>query len=75
MSLTRRGYRRTESNGSWRRQNGYKRGVPRYSVVIPTLARADTLEHALATVLTQTLDDFEVVVQNNGDDAATLELV
>jgi glycosyltransferase involved in cell wall biosynthesis len=49
--------------------------VPRYSVVLPTLARADTLEHTLATVLGQTVDDFEVVVQNNGDDAETRELV
>ncbi len=49
--------------------------MPRYSVVVPTCARSDTLEHALATVLGQTVDDFEVVVQNNGDDAATRELV
>jgi len=49
--------------------------VPRYSVVIPTFARADTLEHTLATVLAQTVDDFEVVVQNNGDDATTRQLV
>jgi hypothetical protein len=49
--------------------------VPRYSIVIPTLARADTLEHSLQTVLAQTVDDFEVVVQNNGNDAATRDLV
>lgn len=49
--------------------------MPRFSVVIPTFARADTLEHALSTVLAQTVDDFEVVVQNNGDDAATRQLV
>lgn len=49
--------------------------MPRFSIVVPTLARADTLEHALATVLAQTVDDFEIIVQNNGDDAATRQLV
>jgi glycosyl transferase family 2 len=49
--------------------------VPRYSIVIPTLARADTLAHSLRTVLAQTVADFEVVVQNNGNDPATRELV
>ncbi len=52
-----------------------KPSVPRFSIVVPTFARADTLEHALATVLAQTVDDFEVVVQNNGDDSATRQLV
>jgi hypothetical protein len=49
--------------------------VPRFSVVIPTLRRADTLEHALATVLAQTEPDVQIVIQNNGDDPATRELV
>jgi glycosyltransferase involved in cell wall biosynthesis len=49
--------------------------VPRYSIAIPTLARADTLEHTLATALGQTVVDFEVVVQNNGDDGATRAVV
>jgi hypothetical protein len=49
--------------------------VPRYSIAIPTCARAETLEHALATALGQTVDDYEVVIQNNGNDAATRELV
>lgn len=49
--------------------------MPRYSVVIPTLARADTFEHALATAVAQSVDDFEVVVQNNGDDVATRDVV
>ena len=49
--------------------------MPRFSVVIPTLRRADTLEHALATVLAQPFADVEVVVQNNGGDAATRDVV
>ena len=49
--------------------------MPRFSVVIPTLRRADTLEHALATVLAQTEPDVQIVIQNNGDDPATRELV
>jgi len=49
--------------------------VAPYSVVIPTLARADTLEHSLRTALAQTVDGIEVVVQNNGNDVATRELV
>ncbi|MBA2372307.1 MAG: glycosyltransferase [Chloroflexi bacterium] len=49
--------------------------MPRFSLVIPTLRRADTLEHALATLLSQTEADVQIVVQNNGDDPATRELV
>jgi hypothetical protein len=49
--------------------------MPRFSVVIPTLRRADTLEHALATVLAQPEADVQVVIQNNGGDPATRELV
>jgi hypothetical protein len=49
--------------------------VPRFSIVIPTCARADTLEHALKTVLAQTSGDLEVILQNNGADAATRQLV
>jgi hypothetical protein len=49
--------------------------MPRFSVVIPTLARADTLEHALATVVAQPVADLEIVVQNNGNDPGTRALV
>jgi glycosyltransferase involved in cell wall biosynthesis len=42
--------------------------MPRFSIVIPTLRRADTLRHSLATVVAQTYEDFEVIVQNNGED-------
>jgi hypothetical protein len=41
---------------------------PLLSVVVPTLRRADTLRHTLATLTAQSRDDLEIVVQNNGDD-------
>jgi glycosyltransferase involved in cell wall biosynthesis len=49
--------------------------VPRFSLVIPTLRRADTFRHALATLLDQTYEDFEIIVQNNGGDAETEAVV
>jgi hypothetical protein len=39
--------------------------TPRFSIVIPTRDRADTLRHALATCLAQDFDDYEVVVCDN----------
>jgi glycosyltransferase involved in cell wall biosynthesis len=45
--------------------------MPRFSIVIPTLQRADTLRHALATAAAQTCDEVEVVIQNNGRDPET----
>ena len=49
--------------------------MPRFSIVIPTRQRADTLRFAVETALAQTHPDFEVVVQNNGNDQATNEVV
>ncbi len=40
--------------------------TPKFSVVIPTYNRADALRHALQTVVEQTLDDFEVIVVDDG---------
>ncbi len=42
-----------------------------FSVVIPTRARADTLRHALRTVVAQSEQDLEIVVHESGDDPAT----
>ena len=47
----------------------------RFSLVIPTLRRAETLEYALATLLAQPDDDIQIVVQNNGADPATRDVV
>ncbi len=49
--------------------------MPRFSIVIPTRQRADTLVFTMETVLAQTHPDFEVVVQNNGNDQATNDVV
>lgn len=49
--------------------------MPRFSLVIPTLRRPDTLEHALETLTAQRHDDVEIVVQNNGNDPATRDVV
>jgi glycosyltransferase involved in cell wall biosynthesis len=42
-----------------------------FSVVIPTRARADTLRHALRTVVAQSEQNLEIVVHESGDDPAT----
>ncbi|WP_439621791.1 glycosyltransferase [Gemmata sp.] len=47
----------------------------RFSVVIPTRERADTLRHALRTCLDQTFDDYEVIVSDNCGSPATRAVV
>jgi glycosyltransferase involved in cell wall biosynthesis len=49
--------------------------APRFSVVIPTRERADTLRWSLQTCLDQDFDDFEVVVCDNHSSPATREAV
>jgi len=49
--------------------------MPRFSIVIPTLRRPDTLQHALATAILQSYEDFEIVIQNNGADRETEALL
>jgi hypothetical protein len=48
---------------------------PRFSVVIPTRERTETLRHTLQTCLRQDFDDYEVVVSDNGRTSATRDLV
>jgi Glycosyl transferase family 2 len=45
--------------------------VIRYSVVIPTKARADTLQHVVRNVLSSPREDIEVIVHQCGSDPAT----
>lgn len=49
--------------------------MPKYSIVIPTRQRHDTLYHSLRAALALDYDDFEVVVQDNCSDARTREVV
>lgn len=48
---------------------------PRFSIVVPTLNRADTLRHTLETLRAQTFEDCEIIVQNNGAEPRTEALV
>lgn len=49
--------------------------MPLFSLVLPTLRRPDTFQHALRTLVNQTNRDFEIVVQNNGRDKQTEDIV
>lgn len=49
--------------------------MPLFSLVLPTLRRPDTFQHALRTLVNQTHRDFEIVVQNNGRDKQTEDIV
>lgn len=49
--------------------------MPRFSVLIPTRLRHDTLKYSIETVLAQTYEDYEVVVANNLGDRATTEVI
>jgi glycosyltransferase involved in cell wall biosynthesis len=48
---------------------------PRFSIVIPTRNRPETLGPALATCLNQSFEDYEIVVCDNGDTPAASEVV
>jgi hypothetical protein len=49
--------------------------VPRFSVIIPTRERADTLRFALRTCLDQDFDDYELIVSDNHSSPATRAVV
>ncbi|MFZ1220046.1 MAG: glycosyltransferase [Chthoniobacterales bacterium] len=49
--------------------------MPLFSVVIPTRARPDTLQHALRTVVAQSEQDLEIIVHESGDDPATASVL
>ncbi|MBM3982195.1 MAG: glycosyltransferase family 2 protein [Planctomycetes bacterium] len=49
--------------------------APRFSVVVPTRERADTLRFALRTCLDQDFDDYEVIVSDNHSSPATRAVV
>lgn len=49
--------------------------MPRYSIVIPTRERADTLRSSLATAMAMEGDDYQVVVQDNASGPGTRAVV
>ena len=49
--------------------------APRFSVVIPTRERADTLFYALRTCLAQRFDSYEIIVSDNCGSPATKQTV
>lgn len=49
--------------------------MPKFSIIIPTRQRPDTLRFALQTAVTQDFDDVEILVHESGDDPSTAEVV
>jgi glycosyltransferase involved in cell wall biosynthesis len=49
--------------------------MPMFSLVIPTRARAETLRHALRTVVAEAERDLEIIVHESGDDPATASVL
>lgn len=49
--------------------------MPKFSIVIPTHARPDTLAHALRTAVEQSFEDVEILVHESGDDPRVAETV
>ncbi len=47
----------------------------KFSVVIPTRQRADTLRHALKSCLDQSFDDYEIIVSDNASSPATRAVI
>ena len=54
---------------------GQKMSNPRFSIVIPTRERAETLWHTLHACLAQRFDSYEIFVCDNCSSAATKETV
>lgn len=48
---------------------------PQFSIVIPTFNRARLLKFAIESALSQSFDDFEIVVSNGGSEDDTAEVV
>lgn len=48
--------------------------TPRFSIIIPTRDRPATFRHTLATVVSQTGDDYEIIVADNCGSPATREI-
>lgn len=49
--------------------------MPKFSIIIPTRKRSDTLRFALQTAVAQDFDDVEILVHESGDDPLTAGVV
>lgn len=49
--------------------------MPKFSILLPTRQRADTLRFALQTAVAQDFDDVEILVHESGDDPRTADVV
>lgn len=49
--------------------------MPKFSIILPTRRRADTLRFALESAVAQDFDDVEILVHESGDDPATARVV
>lgn len=49
--------------------------MPRFSIIIPTYNRADSVTHTLESCFSQTFDDFEIVVVDDGSKDNTVEVL
>ena len=49
--------------------------MPRFSIILPTRERSDTLRFALQTAVAQDFGDVEILVHESGDDPRTAEVV
>jgi glycosyltransferase involved in cell wall biosynthesis len=49
--------------------------MPKFSIIVPTRERPDTLRFALQTAVAQDFDDVEILVHESGDDPSTAEVV
>jgi glycosyltransferase involved in cell wall biosynthesis len=49
--------------------------MPRVSVIIPTYNRADLVKDAINSLLTQTFQDFELIVVDDGSTDQTQEII
>ena len=48
---------------------------PRFSVVVPTRERCETLRHCMRTILNQSCEDFELVIMDNRSADQTQDIV
>lgn len=49
--------------------------MPRFSIIIPTYNRADSVTHTLTSCFTQSFEDFEIVVVDDGSKDNTVEVL